>query len=157
MREQDHQTPCWLCLRIEVFHMRSLNEYQSFIWSFCIIWHVNDDEINTFLFKFVFNSYRFRRYFCCRCIPYRYDGAKLEVLVISSQRKGKGMLFPKVFPLFKATILPTWMIGNHLGGFMSIPLVFIKISLYLCIIGRMGNRWIHQRSSYPRNSWRSRS
>ncbi|KAL1820438.1 hypothetical protein ACET3Z_015307 [Daucus carota] len=29
------------------------------------------------------------------CIPYRYDGAKLEVLVISSQRKGKGMLFPK--------------------------------------------------------------
>lgn len=33
------------------------------------------------------------------CIPYRYntveDGKELEVLVISSQRKGKGMLFPK--------------------------------------------------------------
>ncbi|KAL8127549.1 nudix hydrolase 18, mitochondrial-like isoform X1 [Apium graveolens] len=33
------------------------------------------------------------------CIPYRYkkmeDGSNLEVLVISSQRKGKGMLFPK--------------------------------------------------------------
>lgn len=30
------------------------------------------------------------------CIPYRVeDGKNLEVLVISSQRKGKGMLFPK--------------------------------------------------------------
>ncbi|KAK1432492.1 hypothetical protein QVD17_09389 [Tagetes erecta] len=29
------------------------------------------------------------------CIPYRIKGSKLEVLVISAQRKGKGMLFPK--------------------------------------------------------------
>lgn len=42
----------------------------------------------------------------CRCIPYRYKGNhgattmededEIEVLVITSQRKGKGMLFPKV-------------------------------------------------------------
>lgn len=44
-----------------------------------------------------------------RCIPYRYKVTKkasfvdedaLEVLVISAQRKGKGMLFPKVLRCF---------------------------------------------------------
>ncbi|XAR73558.1 NAD(+) diphosphatase [Bertholletia excelsa] len=29
------------------------------------------------------------------CIPYRYNEEKLEVLVISAHRPGKGMLFPK--------------------------------------------------------------
>ena len=29
------------------------------------------------------------------CIPYRINNNALEVLVISAQRKGKGMLFPK--------------------------------------------------------------
>lgn len=42
----------------------------------------------------------------CRCIPYRLKSSikssiknieeELEVLVISAQRKGKGVLFPKV-------------------------------------------------------------
>ncbi|KAL9993736.1 putative hydrolase [Helianthus debilis subsp. tardiflorus] len=32
----------------------------------------------------------------CGCIPYIMKANALEVLVISTQRKGKGMLFPKV-------------------------------------------------------------
>lgn len=74
-----------------------------------------DDDIYKFLLICALNS-DLRLYFCCRCIPYRYDGAKLEVLVISSQRKGKGMLFPKVSPLFTATMLPIWIIWNRSRG-----------------------------------------
>ena len=51
----------------------------------------------------------------CRCIPYRIklankatlvDEDSLEVLVITAQRKGKGVLFPKVND-YKSLLLVT--------------------------------------------------
>lgn len=91
-------------------------------------------------------------FFFGRCIPYRYKVTKkaslvdedaLEVLVISAQRKGKGMLFPKVLHFLVAF------------SFTSTPLL---LSLFWSLIlGWLGNRWINRGGSSAWDGRRSRS
>lgn len=59
----------------------------------------------------------------CRCVPYRYtsprgatsmaDEEDIQVLLITAQRKGKGMLFPKVINNRQLYILISFLLSRN--------------------------------------------